>query len=155
MHVMLDIIAYIPTYPITIGFLNSKLKINLTHDGKSIEQFQSEAHAAVAQAFASIDVKYKTPTFRELTKAFDAAQHFAEPTMHYFMTDGVPSDQPVDVVARLIQNRPYPERNPLTLMSCTNEDHEVEWMKEVREGVKTSCRKFCIHSILTHRIYIS
>lgn len=133
LHVMLDIIAYVPTHPITIGFLNAKLKINLTHTGKTIEQFQAEAHEAVAHAFTTISVKYKTPTFRELTKAFDQAKQYAEPTMHYFMTDGVPSDQPVDVVSQLIQNRPNPERNPLTLMSCTNEDHEVEWMKEIEE----------------------
>lgn len=133
LHVMLDIIAYIPTFPITIGFLNAKAVIHLTHEGKTMEQFQNEAHAAVAQAFASIDVKYKTPTFRELSKAFASAAHHAEPTMHYFMTDGVPSDQPVDVVSELIRNRGNPERNPLTLMSCTNEDHEVEWMKEIEE----------------------
>ena len=128
---MLDIIAYIPTHSIMIGFLNSKIKIELSRDGKTIEQFQNEAHAAVIQAFSSIDVKYKTPTFRELSKAFAAAAQHQHPTMHYFMTDGVPSDQPVDVVANLIQTRANPERNPLTLMSCTNEDHEVEWMKEV------------------------
>ena len=131
---MLDIIAYIPTHPITIGFLNSKKKIQLTHHGKTIEQFQNEAHAAVSEAFSTIDVKYKTPTFRELTKAFTVASQYAEPTMHYFMTDGVPSDQPVEAVANLIKTRANPERNPLTLMSCTNEDHEVEWMKEIEEN---------------------
>ena len=130
---MLDIIAYIPTFPITIGFLNAKSVIHLTHDGKTLEQFQNEAHAAVAQAFASIDVKYKTPTYRELSKAFTAAAQHAEPTMHYFMTDGVPSDQSVEVVSELIRTRANPERNPLTLMSCTNEDSAVEWMKEIEE----------------------
>lgn len=130
---MLDIIAYIPTFPITISFLNAKQVINLTHSGKSVEQFQSEAHAAVAQAFSSIEVKYKTPTFRELSKAFATAALYPEPTMHYFMTDGVPSDQSVEVVSNLIQTRANPDRNPLTLMSCTNEDQEVEWMKEIEE----------------------
>ena len=128
---MLDIIAYVPTQEITIGFLNAKQKIKLSHQGKTIEQFQVDAHAAVVQAFSSIDVKYKTPTHRELSKAFAEASRHSSPTMHYFMTDGVPSDQPVEAVASLIQNRAEPHKNPLTLMSCTNEDQEVEWMKEV------------------------
>lgn len=134
LHILLDIIAYVPTQEITIGFLNAKQKIKLSHQGKTIEQFQVDAHAAVVQAFSSIDVKYKTPTHRELSKAFAEASRHSSPTMHYFMTDGVPSDQPVEAVASLIQNRAEPHKNPLTLMSCTNEDQEVEWMKEIEES---------------------
>ena len=53
--------------------------------------------------------------------------------MHYLFTDGVPTDKTADEVAQLILSRQSPERNPLTLMSCTNEDSEVEWMKQIEE----------------------
>lgn len=53
--------------------------------------------------------------------------------MHYLLTDGVPSDRPYEAVADLVKYRPNPERNPITFLSCSNEDSEVEWMKEVEE----------------------
>mmetsp|Transcript_14328 Transcript_14328/g.21458 ORF Transcript_14328/g.21458 Transcript_14328/m.21458 type:complete len:474 (+) Transcript_14328:123-1544(+) len=132
MHIMLDILAFIPTKQITISFLNATNVISLSRDGKSIETFRAEAHGAISNAFSTIEVKYKTPTYRVLSAAF-ASSGLPEPTMHYLLTDGVPSDQPVAAVAQLIMQRPYPDRNPLTLMSCTNEDAEVEWMKQIEE----------------------
>ena len=83
-------------------------------------------------------MKYKTPTHRILTAAFEEAGKFPDPTMHYLFTDGVPSDQPVEAVSSLILNRPNPEKNPLTLLSCTNEDEEVEWMKQI-ESIAPFC----------------
>eukprot|EP00604_Paraphysomonas_vestita_P002964 CAMPEP_0174820948 /NCGR_PEP_ID=MMETSP1107-20130205/5103_1 /TAXON_ID=36770 /ORGANISM="Paraphysomonas vestita, Strain GFlagA" /LENGTH=367 /DNA_ID=CAMNT_0016037275 /DNA_START=57 /DNA_END=1157 /DNA_ORIENTATION=- len=131
LHILIDILAYIPTKIIIIRFLNAKNIINITHDGKTIEQFKEEGHRRIIEAFSTIDVKYKTPTHRVLTKVFQEAAEFPDPTMHYLFTDGVPSDQPIEAVASLILHRQFPERNPLTLMSCTNEDEEVEWMKQI------------------------
>lgn len=134
LHILIDILAFVPFKFMTVRFLNAKNIINLSREGKSISQFKTEAHDQVIQAFTTIDVKYKTPTHRVLTKAFEEAAQFPDPTMHYLFTDGVPSDQPVEAVAQLILMRPNPDRNPLTLMSCTNEDNEVEWMKQIEEA---------------------
>ncbi|CAE7702659.1 unnamed protein product [Symbiodinium microadriaticum] len=133
MHIIVDILAYIPTKQIVISFLNARNVITLSRDGHSIESFKAEAHSSLSNAFSTIEVKYKTPTFRVLSEAFEAAAAFPDPTAHYLLTDGVPSDQPAAAVAQLIATRASPSRNPLTLMSCTNEDSEVEWMKQIEE----------------------
>mmetsp|Transcript_6290 Transcript_6290/g.6575 ORF Transcript_6290/g.6575 Transcript_6290/m.6575 type:complete len:470 (-) Transcript_6290:98-1507(-) len=131
LHVMMDILAYIPTKQITITFFNAPNVISISRVGVTPEAFKATAHEQIIRAFSTIDVKYKTPTHRVLTKVFQEAAEFPDPTMHYLFTDGVPSDQPIEAVASLILHRQFPERNPLTLMSCTNEDEEVEWMKQI------------------------
>lgn len=132
-HIMIDILSYIPTKMIQIIFLNAPNVIILEHSGKSIDEFRASSHQVVHTTFNSIDVKYKTPTFTVLSRVLNEASHFPDPTMHYLLTDGVPSDRPVEVVGELITNRLNPERNPITFLSCSNEDSEVEWMKEVEE----------------------
>ncbi|CAE7411196.1 unnamed protein product, partial [Symbiodinium microadriaticum] len=97
-------------------------------------EFRSDAHRTLRLTFSSVDVRYKTPTFTVLARELQAASSFAEPTMLYLLTDGVPTDRPVSAVAELIARRPHPERTPITLLSCSNEDDEVEWMKEVEEA---------------------
>jgi hypothetical protein len=156
MHIMLDILAFIPTKQIVISFLNARNVISLSREGRSIEAFKSEAHTSISSAFASIDVKYKTPTYRVLSEAFAAAATFPDPTSHYLLTDGVPSDQPPAAVAQLIMNRASPNRNPLTLMSCTNEDSEVEWMKQVRCEMLTwhAVRDVVLIGLLTHAPFV-
>jgi hypothetical protein len=131
LHIMMDVISFIPTKPIVIAFLNAKNVINLTRQGKSPAQFQQEAHSAISHAFSTIEVKYQTPTFTVLSAALNHFNNFPDPTMHYLLTDGVPSDHPKETIAQLVLTRSNPERSPITLISCSNEDSEVEWMKEV------------------------
>jgi len=133
LHNMMDILAFIPTKSIEIRFLNAKNVIYLVRAGKTAEEFSSDAHAQIADSFSTIAVKYKTPTLRVMTEAFNSAAGSANPTIHYLLTDGVPSDASVRQVADLIKNRANPKSNPLTLISCTNEDEESEWMKQVEE----------------------
>lgn len=46
---------------------------------------------------------------------------------------GQPSDKPIEMVANLIKFRQNPAANPVTLLSCSDEDGEVEWMKVIEE----------------------
>lgn len=131
LHIMVDILAYIPTVSITITFLNATNCISLVQSGKTQQQFMLEAHGAIGHAFSTIEVRYRTPTHDIISRALAAASQYPEPTSFYLLTDGVPSDAPVDAVAALIKGRPNPERSPISLLSCTNEDEEVEWMKQV------------------------
>jgi hypothetical protein len=161
LHKMMDILAYIPTKTIEIRFLNARAVITIPREGKTPETFQGEAHSVISQTFMTVDVKYKTPTMKVLTAAFEMAANFSDPTMIYLLTDGVPSDAPPEAVAQLITRRPNPAATPLTLISCTNEDAEVEWMKQVEETapftseldgkhspaytLHISCLVFCSH----------
>ena len=61
----------------------------------------------------------------------DAAQNSGFPTAHYLLTDGCPSDASSRAVGDVIRNRASPDRNPMTLISCTNVDSEVEWLVSV------------------------
>ncbi len=132
LHVLIDIIAYIPTRGIKIVFLNyDEEEISLTQSGKSPDEFKQEAHTIISQTFARVEVKYKTPTYSALKKAFAEAEHYSDPTIHYLFTDGVPSDKTTEEVAQLIITRANPERNPLILITCTDDDEEAQWMKEV------------------------
>lgn len=88
MHILMEIISFIPTKLITISFMNAKEVITLQHDGKSLEAFRTEAHSKIVAAFTANAVRYKTPTYASLEKSFrDAACH-PEPMMHYLLTDG-------------------------------------------------------------------
>eukprot|EP00604_Paraphysomonas_vestita_P002306 CAMPEP_0174817972 /NCGR_PEP_ID=MMETSP1107-20130205/554_1 /TAXON_ID=36770 /ORGANISM="Paraphysomonas vestita, Strain GFlagA" /LENGTH=321 /DNA_ID=CAMNT_0016029205 /DNA_START=109 /DNA_END=1071 /DNA_ORIENTATION=+ len=133
LHVMMDILAYIPTKQITITFFNAPNVISISRVGVTPEAFKATAHEQIIRAFSTIDVKYKTPTRRVLTRSFELAASQPDPTMHYLFTDGVPTDASVAEIALLLCNRYNPQANPVTLISCTNEDSEVEWMKEVEE----------------------
>lgn len=88
MHILMDIISYIPTKPITITFMNTPGVISLQHDGKSLEAFREEAHTKLVAAFSSNEVRYMTPTYACLEKSFQDAALHTEPMMHYLLTDG-------------------------------------------------------------------
>jgi len=133
LHNIIEILAFIPTKSIEIRFMNAENVIKLSRSGKSVDQFTVNAHAQIVDNFSTVAVKYKTPTLRVLTEAFRSASVSPDPCMHYLFTDGVPTDSLVQQVADLITTRAHPDRNPLTLISCSDEDEEVNWMKEVEE----------------------
>lgn len=53
----------------------------------------------------------------------------------YFFGDGKPNGgkQAIDAIIQMVLNRENPEGNPITFISCTNEDEAVEWMKDCEE----------------------
>jgi len=53
----------------------------------------------------------------------------------YFFGDGVPNGgNPAKAeVVKILCTRQNPEGNPMTFLSCTNEDEQVEWMKDTEE----------------------
>jgi hypothetical protein len=53
-----------------------------------------------------------------------------------FLTiSGLPNggQRAIKEIVRIIKNRADPEMNPITFLSCTNEDEAVEWMKDAEE----------------------
>ncbi len=55
--------------------------------------------------------------------------------IRYFFGDGVPDggETACKAIHKLVTNRPDPQGNPLTFISCTDQDDDVEWMKETEE----------------------
>lgn len=127
LHILVDILSYMPTQPITISFMNTPETIVLKHDtGTTPEAFSANAHKQISTVFGRLKFG-GTPTHRVLSKAFEATT----PTAIYLFTDGEPQDKSPAAVADLIRSRANPKMKPLTLMSCTNEDGAADWMKVI------------------------
>ncbi len=139
LHIMIDLIAYLPGAKLKFYFLNNPdHEFTLVNQGQSPKEFAEMAHKAVSDKFATIVPTYTTPIKRSLEKSLKDASRQKKPTMHYLLTDGKPTkadeetQEAIDEVQDLIYHR-NPERNPISLLSCTNADHEVEWLKETEE----------------------
>jgi hypothetical protein len=54
----------------------------------------------------------------------------------YFFDGGIPNGgaQAEKEITRMLCARQNPEGNPMTFISCTNEDAAVEWMKDCEEA---------------------
>lgn len=129
LHMMIDFLAYIPTGPIKVMCMNRSDTFTLVHDHKTPEQFATEGHGAIGNMF-SRGPGGGTPTMALMKRSLSGA---SGKTMHYLFTDGVPSDCSTEDLAKYLSQRPSPQNNPLTLVSCTDEDSECEWMKEIEE----------------------
>jgi hypothetical protein len=133
LHLVLSFLCYIPTGRITIRFLNRTTTINLTSPSASVDPkvWLQQAHTEVAIAFTSLPSGC-TPIYEHLRNAMLFSK--SKPTMTYLFTDGQPTDSSYGEIAKLLKNRPRPESTPVTLVSCTDVDSEVAWMKQVDEA---------------------
>lgn len=127
LHVMIDILAYIPTGKISITFLNRNTPLTLDHAGKTPDMFAQEAHSMISNAFRATPTG-GTPIYGRLTQSFMPS---SQPTMHYLFTDGEPSDATAEQVGELIVRRANPKANPLTFVTCTDDNSQAEWMKKI------------------------
>lgn len=138
LHILIELIGFIPTNGIVINYLNEtdhygspKKPMQLVQTGKAPEDFIADAHKQISQFFTSVTPTQGTPIHTTLSKALAETK---SATMHYLFTDGEPSDKSCEEVAKLIEFRKNPELNPITLISCSDQD--TEWMKEVEERAK-------------------
>lgn len=142
LHIMIDILAYIPTQPIKIRFLNRANPIELNHKGLTPAQFAQDAHQKIFQAFAQGPAS-TTPMKKKLIESFNEANQNRCKTMHYLFTDGVP-DEDVEDIKKLIltrnsgltdpnQLRMVAALNPFTFVSTTSVDADVAWGKDLDE----------------------
>jgi hypothetical protein len=132
---MMDILSYIPVKSLTISFMNLPTILSFSDFYRTPHFFQTQAHGAIQSAFRSFRGG-GTPTLATLTKSFTTANQLTDPTLHYLFTDGIPSDCSISQLSAVIAERRKAERNPLTLISCTDNESECEWMKEIEERAK-------------------
>ncbi|HSW71599.1 MAG TPA: hypothetical protein VLH77_06440, partial [Gammaproteobacteria bacterium] len=131
-HILLDILAYVPCKGIKISFLNNNDTITLSQQNETPESFLKIAHEQVHTIFNDMHdnprkkLKPRTPLY----PALEAAFRDSENTFVYPWTDGEPnSGGGTDAVCRLIKNRDA-QKFPVNLMSCTDND-DADWMKAV------------------------
>eukprot|EP00535_Pseudo-nitzschia_heimii_P010490 CAMPEP_0197174230 /NCGR_PEP_ID=MMETSP1423-20130617/840_1 /TAXON_ID=476441 /ORGANISM="Pseudo-nitzschia heimii, Strain UNC1101" /LENGTH=441 /DNA_ID=CAMNT_0042623135 /DNA_START=101 /DNA_END=1426 /DNA_ORIENTATION=- len=129
---MIEIVAYVPFQQIGIEFLNRKDRISIKRDGKTPKELIAIAHGLIDNAFATPPAG-STPAFEKLQESLLRGQGTS--IARYFFGDGVPNGgkRAVEQIIQILVTRSDPESNPVTFISCTNDDDAVEWMKDAEE----------------------
>jgi len=130
---MVEIIAYVPFQKIDICFLNRRDRKTLTRNGRDPKSFLVDAYRQIDQLFDARGPQGTTPFFEKVQESF--AMGYGKNIARYFFGDGLPNggNHAIKKISQVICNRSNPAGNPYTFLSCTNEDHQVEWMKDVEE----------------------
>eukprot|EP01068_Selenidium_serpulae_P010792 Selendium_serpulae@DN5531_c0_g1_i3.p1 len=130
---MIEILAYLPAPKVSLIFLNRSNTAKLEHTGQSPADYMKDGEKQVAKAFKDPPTG-TTPALDVLKKSMETQKDKC--VARYFFGDGVPTGGK-DEIAKLVElakARKNPAGNPLTFMSCTNDDAEVEWMKDLEEA---------------------
>ena len=129
---MIEVVAYVPFEQVGIEFLNRKDRITLKRDERSPQMFLQDANQQIDAIFVR-GPSGTTPALEKLQQSLLRGQGYS--IARYFFGDGVPNGgrMAIQEIIKLVLNRENPEQNPITFISCTNEDEAVEWMKDCEE----------------------
>jgi hypothetical protein len=138
---LFDILAVVPKPAVRVHFLNRRDNIVLQ------QQAAEQPAAFVQRAKVAIDAAFSmppggtTPILEKLITSFAAGA--GRKVFRYLLCDGVPDGgrSAIDQICALVCGRQAPASNPITFMSCSNVDEEVEWMKEL-ESVATYAAEY-------------
>ena len=131
---MVEVLAYVPFNQVGIEFLNRKDRVTLTRDGREPQAFLNHAYQQIDQVFAR-GPSGTTPALEKIQESLLRGQGAS--VARYFFGDGVPNGglRAQQEIVRILKHRENPVGNPVTFLSCTNEDDQVEWMKDAEEAV--------------------
>jgi hypothetical protein len=131
---MIEILAYVPFNQIGIEFLNRKTRISLTRQGRDPAAFLQDAYRQIDATFQQ-EPFGSTPALEKIQESLQQGQGAS--IARWFFGDGEPDGGVLDQqeIVRLLMNRENPAGNPITFISCTDEDDQVEWMKDAEEVV--------------------
>jgi len=129
---MMEVLAYVPFNQIEIVFLNRPDRVSLTRQGRDPQSFLLDAYQKIDAAFAR-SASGTTPAMEKIRNSLQANPNMS--IARWFFGDGVPNGGVMaqKEITRMLVQRPNPEGNPMTFISCTNEDDQVEWMKDAEE----------------------
>ena len=125
---MMEVLAYVPFNEIHVCFLNRQDRLTLARGGRPPRAVLDDAYRQIDQAFARGPTG-STPFLERLRESLGRFPN--RNVSRYFFGDGVPNGgNPAKAeIVRLLMTRPNPEGNPMTFLSCTGDDAQVEWMK--------------------------
>jgi len=130
---MVEIIAYVPFQQIGIEFLNRNHRLTLTRTkGQRPQEFLETAYSQIYTVFR-MGPQGTTPALEKLQESFARGQ--GQSIAWYFFGDGLPNggQYAIKEICHIISHRENPAQNPITFLSCTGEDEQVEWMKDCEE----------------------
>jgi hypothetical protein len=131
---MIEILAYIPFNTIVIEFLNRKDQIVLLRQGRTPHVFIQDAYSQIDAIFPREPTRYDTtPYLEKIQQTILRGQ--GKSIARYFFGDGVPNggERAQREIVNILKHRQEPVSNPITFISCTDEDDQVEWMKDAEE----------------------
>ena len=133
---LIEILAYVPFNQIVIEFLNRRDRISLgrRRGGRDPAAFVRDAHSEIDAAFARAPAG-TTPALEKLRESLVRGR--GRSIARYFFGDGAPDGgvRAQEEIVSILRHRADPSSNPITFVSCTNEDDQVEWMKDAEEHV--------------------
>jgi hypothetical protein len=129
---MIEILAYVPFSQILVEFLNRRDQIILTRQGRAPALFIQDAYSKIDAVFARGPAG-TTPALEKLQESLIRGQ--GKSIARYFFGDGTPNGgvRAQKEIINILRHRQDPAGNPMTFISCTNEDDQVEWMKDAEE----------------------
>jgi len=129
---MVEVLAYVPFQEIVVIFLNRRDRLSLKRNGRDPKTFLADAFQQIDRLFGQ-SPSGGTPAYEKLQESM--AMGAGKSVSRYFFGDGIPNGgAPAQAaIVKLLMQRPNPEQNPMTFLSCTNEDEAVEWMKDAEE----------------------
>ena len=132
---MIEVVAYVPFEQIGIEFLNRRDRISLKKEGRTPQAFLNDAYNKIEISFQR-GPSGTTPALEKLKESLLRGQGVS--IARYFFGDGKPNGgrHAIEQIIQLCLRRTDPEQNPITFISCTNEDEAVEWMKDAEEVSK-------------------
>lgn len=129
---MVEVLAYVPFNKIEICFLNRPDNIVLQREGRDPKSFLLDAHGRIDSVFRQ-GPSGMTPVLEKLQDSMIRGQ--GSSISRYIFGDGLPNggQQAQTEMLNICMRRTNPVGNPITFISCTNEDAAVEWMKDIEE----------------------
>merc|ERR1711862_1054937 len=117
---MMEVIAYTPFNEIRICFLNRPTILTMKRNGRTPPVFFADATREIDGAFAK-GPSGTTPFLERIQESLSRGAGKA--IARWFFGDGTPNGgtQAKNEIVRLLKQRPNPESNPMTFVSCTNE----------------------------------
>lgn len=139
---MIEIISYVPFEQIGIEFLNRKDRISLKRNGRTPKVFMKNSFEQIDSCFKK-GPSGTTPALEKLQESFLRGQ--GANIARYFFGDGKPNGgmQAINEIVNILKKRSNPEQNPMTFLSCTDDDDAVEWMKDAEEVRFLMLLMFC------------
>ena len=131
---MFEILAFVPTPPIYVRFLNRADIVECVHaNGEPPQQFLQRVMTNLGKVWAHKPAG-GTPAKERIAESLARAPD--KSMLRYFFGDGEPDGgaKSAAAITQMLIRRHNPQQNPFTFLSCTDDDKAVEWMKECEEA---------------------
>ena len=129
---MMELLAHLPFNQIEVCFLNRLNRIVITRNGRDPQTLMQAMYREIDSVFAQPPAG-TTPALEKLQESFQRGT--GRSVARYFFGDGIPNGGQAaqERITALVKHRANPAMNPVTFLSCSNEDDQVEWMKDAEE----------------------